>query len=212
MLMLMWRSWSSWTTSLTCPASTWCGASWQVEGSHSRWVILKLISRIILITTIITIVIKGSRTTTQHYKRWSASSTVSPWTQLLVLWLVAQHISWCTIFFSISANFDQRGSIGSVWISSIQDGSWNFCTVYTRLSLYSLGTIQVGVAYLKWVPPFRGIYKRIFKNMNMFRGRMEALVREAKGSFSDGEVVSLKMTMTMSDFLIFRCEATSTCS
>ena len=72
--------------------------------------------------------------------------------------------------------------------------------------------IQVGVAYLKWVPPFRGIYKRILKNMNKFRGRMEALVKEAKGSFSDGEVVSLKMTMTMSDFLSFRCEATSTCS
>ena len=55
--------------------------------------------------------------------------------------------------------------------------------------------IQVGVAYLKWVPPFRGMYKRILKNMNKFRGRMEALVREAKDSFSDGEVGFLKMTM-----------------
>ena len=53
--------------------------------------------------------------------------------------------------------------------------------------------IQVGVAYLKWVPPFRGMYKRILKNMHKFRGRMEALVKEAKDSFSDGEVVSLKM-------------------
>ena len=66
------------------------------------------------------------------------------------------------------------------------------------------------MAYLKWVPPFRGMYKRILKNMNKFRGRMEALVKEAKDSFSDGEVGSLKMTM--SEFLRFRCEATSTCS
>ena len=51
------------------------------------------------------------------------------------------------------------------------------------------------MAYLKWVPPFRGMYKRILKNMNKFRGRMEALVREAKDSFSDGEVGFLKMTM-----------------
>ena len=72
--------------------------------------------------------------------------------------------------------------------------------------------IQVGVAYLKWVPPFRGIYKRILKNMNKFRERMEALVKEAKDSFSDGEVVSLIMTLTMSDFRSFRCEVTSTCS
>ena len=56
------------------------------------------------------------------------------------------------------------------------------------------------------------MYKRILKNMNKFRGRMEALVKEAKDSFSDAEVVSLKMTLTMSDFLRFRCEATSTCS
>ena len=32
------------------------------------------------------------------------------------------------------------------------------------------------------------MYQRILKNMNQFRGRMEELVKEAKDSYTDGEV------------------------
>ena len=66
MICLEWKTrpgWSS-TTSLTCLASTWCGAWSPVEGSP---------------------------TTTQLCKRWFASSTASPWIPWLGLWWVNQY-------------------------------------------------------------------------------------------------------------------------
>jgi hypothetical protein len=48
--------------------------------------------------------------------------------------------------------------------------------------------VQVGIPYLKWLPPFSWMYRRILASMAEFKQRMRELVQEGRDSYSEDEV------------------------